>query len=39
MLEQEVASEAEGLVVAFKTDGRLFLVRNLRSYKRSKGGG
>jgi hypothetical protein len=27
MLEQEVASEAEGLVVAFKTDGRLFRVQ------------
>ena len=25
-LEQEVASEPEGLVVAFKTDGRVFLV-------------
>ena len=25
-LEQEVASEAEGLVVAFKTDGSLFLL-------------
>jgi hypothetical protein len=26
MLDQEVASEAEGLVIAFKTDGRLFRV-------------
>lgn len=27
MLEQEVASEAEALVVAFKSDGRVFLVQ------------
>jgi hypothetical protein len=26
MLDQEVVSEAEGLVIAFKTDGRLFRV-------------
>ena len=27
MLEQEVASEPEALVIAFKTDGRVFLVQ------------
>ena len=37
-LEREVASEAEGLVAAFKTDGSLFLLREYSVTQRIEGG-
>ena len=37
-LEREVASEAEGLVAAFKTDGSLFLLREYTATQRIEGG-
>lgn len=38
ILEQEVASEPEGLVIAFKTDLRLFLVEEFTVVQRIEGG-
>jgi len=37
-LEREVASEAEGLVAAFKTDGSLFLLSEYTVMQRIEGG-
>lgn len=37
-LEREVASEAEGLVAAFKADGSLFLLREYTATQRIEGG-
>ncbi len=37
-LEREVASEAEGLVAAFKADGSLFLLREYSVTQRIEGG-
>lgn len=37
-LEREVASETEGLVAAFKTDGSLFLLREYSVTQRIEGG-
>ena len=37
-LEREVASEAEGLVAAFKTDGSLFLLREYSVTQKIEGG-
>ena len=37
-LEREVASEADGLVAAFKTDGSLFLLREYSVTQRIEGG-
>ena len=37
-LERELASEAEGLVAAFKTDGSLFLLREYTATQRIEGG-
>jgi len=37
-LEREVASEAEGLVAAFKTDGSLFLLREYTVTQKIEGG-
>ena len=38
VLEQEVASEPEGLVIAFKTDRRLFLVEEFTVTQKIEGG-